>query len=141
MSSIADEIKRSGYIVQPTVGSSMEPMLHNRRSVVYIKRTDEILKPLDLPLYLRPSGTYVLHRILKVDTKRAEYIICGDNCWRSERVPFDWVLGIVEEYQCDGVKHTVKDKDYLEYLKTLPMRRLKLTVKGILQIIKHKILK
>lgn len=76
-SKIEEELERSGKILQTTIGDSMEPMLQNRQNIVVIEKADGLLKKYDLPLYRRPNGKYVLHRILKV--RKNDYIICGDN--------------------------------------------------------------
>ena len=49
----------------PTVGDSMEPMLRNRKDTIIIEPVHGRLKRYDLPLYRRPDGKYVLHRILQ----------------------------------------------------------------------------
>ena len=87
-SKIEEELERSGKILQTTIGNSMEPMLRNRQNIVVIEKADGLLKKYDLPLYRRPNGKYVLHRILKV--RKNDYIICGDNRIRRETVPESW---------------------------------------------------
>ena len=71
-SKIEGELERSGKILQTTIGDSMEPMLQNRQNIVVIEKADGLLKKYDLPLYRRPNGKYVLHRILKV--RKNDYI-------------------------------------------------------------------
>ena len=94
---IEENLKESGIHVSTTAGYSMYPMLRNRRDRVIIRPVGEKkLRRYDLPLYKRPSGQYVLHRIVGV--RKDHYLIRGDNTYVLEHVPFDWVLGYVTEF-------------------------------------------
>lgn len=113
-SKIEEELERSGKILQTTIGDSMEPMLRNRQNIVVIEKADGLLKKYDLPLYRRPNGKYVLHRILKV--RKNDYIICGDNRIRRETVPREWIIGVVSGYYKGKKFISVKDRKYLLYV-------------------------
>ena len=113
-SKIEGELERSGKILQTTIGDSMEPMLQNRQNIVVIEKADGLLKKYDLPLYRRPNGKYVLHRILKV--RKNDYIICGDNRTRRETVPREWIIGVVSGYYKGKKFISVKDRKYLLYV-------------------------
>ena len=91
---IEEGIKNNGYHLSTIVGDSMMPLLRNRRDMVKIVPVNGILEKYDLPLYRRPTGEYVLHRIVKV--KKNYYVICGDNRVHREKVPFDWIIGVTE---------------------------------------------
>ena len=88
-----------------TVGDSMEPLLHNRQSTVVIEPAVHPLSPGTVALYRRPSGEYVLHRIIRVE--RDAYRIRGDNRLQQERVPQEWVLGVMVGYYPDEREHYV----------------------------------
>ena len=60
---LEQELREGKTCVSTTVGDSMEPMLRNRKDTVIIKPVSGKLKRYDLPLYRRPDGKYVLHRI------------------------------------------------------------------------------
>ncbi len=94
--SIEELLEENGKHFQTTVGDSMEPMLRNRKNIVEIVRPTRPLKRYDLPLYRRPDGQYVLHRILKV--KKDIVITCGDNRYSRERVPKEWIVGVMNGY-------------------------------------------
>ena len=95
--SIEENLKEAGVHISTTSGRSMYPMLRDRRDRVVIKPVEaQPLKKYDLPLYKRPDGAYVLHRILKV--RDGYYVIRGDNTFVKEKVPFDWVIGCVSEF-------------------------------------------
>lgn len=59
-------------------GISMYPLLVGRRDSVKLKKIEFPLKRGDICLYRRDNGTYVLHRIYKVDYKKREYYMVGD---------------------------------------------------------------
>ena len=113
-SKIEEELERSGKILQTTIGDSMEPMLQYRQNIVVIEKADGLLNKYDLPLYRRPNGKYVLHRILKV--RKNDYIICGDNRIRRETVPHEWIIGVVSGYYKGKKFISVKDRKYLLYV-------------------------
>lgn len=93
---IRELINESGSYLSTVVGDSMFPMLRNRRDLVLIEKPSGKLRRYDLPLYQRPSGQYVLHRVLWVHDDY--YTICGDNRWKKERVPHDWVVGVMKGF-------------------------------------------
>ena len=134
-SSIEEILKKEGRYVSTTVGDSMEPMLYNRQNHIVIKTFEGVLNKYDIPLYKRPqTGKYVFHRIVKVDKKRKIYITVGDNRWKKEKVPFDWVLGVMEGYYIGEKYISSTDEDYLKYVKKhtrkYPFRAIKLICKG-----------
>lgn len=112
---LEQELKEGRMCVSTTSGDSMYPMLRNRRDAVVIEPVNGQLKRYDLPLYRRPDGQYVLHRILCV--KKKGYVICGDNRWSREYpVPHEWILGIVTGFYRDHSYISVKDPGYRFYV-------------------------
>ena len=112
--SIEENLAQNGFHVSTTSGYSMYPMLRDRRDRVVILPTDgKRLKRYDLPLYKKPNGKYVLHRILRV--KKDHYVIRGDNTYRLERIPFDWVIGYVDEFYRKGKHVSVSSRAYRLY--------------------------
>ena len=98
---IEDQLIEQGYHVSTTVGMSMYPMLRDRRDrIVVIPVGEKTLKKYDLPLYKRPDGKCVLHRIIGV--RKDHYVIRGDNTYVREYVPKDWILGYVSEFYRKG---------------------------------------
>ena len=94
---IEGQLLEQGYYVSTTVGWSMYPMLRNRRDrIVLLPKGAERLKKYQLPLYRRPDGKYILHRIIGV--KDGLYVIRGDNTYVKEYVPEEWILGYVSEF-------------------------------------------
>lgn len=116
---IEQELAAHGHSFFQTVGDSMEPLLHNRKSTVIIQAQKAHLKKYDVALYRRPTGEYVLHRVLKV--LDGAYLICGDNRIQKEIVPEAWIIGVMTDYYPDEHNKPVScgSEVYRQYLKTL----------------------
>lgn len=120
-----DELIRKGSIIYTNVGDSMMPLLRQGKDLLIIKRPkewDELtdgntairLKRLDVPLYKRDNGTYVLHRVLKV--RKSDYVICGDNRYHREYGICDrHIIGVLTGIVRDGREISVQDKRYRIY--------------------------
>ena len=137
-------LAEDGFYVSTTVGTSMLPMLRNRRDRVVIRPLgEEKLKKYDLPLYRRPDGKYVLHRIIGV--REGYYIIRGDNTYRKEKVPTEWVLGYVAEFYRNEKHINVTQKKYRAYARLwnwiYPLRFLAVKCRAGLSKIKHAMIK
>lgn len=119
---IEEELLRNGYGFFQTVGDSMEPLLHNRKSTVVIQRKKERLKLNDVALYRRPTGEYVLHRVIKV--LKDTYLICGDNRVWKENVPEEWVIGVMTGFYEDERDDYIScnSKSYRKYLRRYKVR-------------------
>lgn len=111
---IESVLAQNGYIVAPVKGDSMLPMLDENQDAVRIVPVSYKLEKYDIPLYRRPNGKLVLHRIIEV--KSNHYIICGDNRTNLEKVPFKWVIGVAEGFYKNGEYVSCKDEKYLEYV-------------------------
>ena len=86
-------------------GTSMMPMIRQNIDRVVISPLPGKLKKLDLPLYQRDNGSYVLHRIVAVgDT----YTCCGDNQFSYEYgVRHDQMIGVVTGFYRGDEYHSV----------------------------------
>ena len=87
-------LEEKGYIVYTNVGTSMMPLLRQRRDIIEIrKKGPERCRKYDAVLYKR-GGKYILHRIIKVREK--DYVIVGDHCiWREWGITDDQILGVM----------------------------------------------
>ena len=114
-----------------TSGASMEPMLHHHKSTVVLEAVRRPLRRMEVALYRRPDGLYVLHRVVGV-TKDG-YRIRGDNCTWTETVPREWILGVMTGYYPDesGRFISCDSRDYRAYLATLPLRYLRLRARHL----------
>jgi hypothetical protein len=70
-------IAEQGRLVYTKVGNSMYPFILPRDLLV-IERPTHSLRRFDIPLYKRPNGQYVLHRIVGVGDDGA-FVTRGDN--------------------------------------------------------------
>ncbi len=140
MTKFENEIESKGYIIYTNEGDSMMPLLRQHRDIMVIRKITEPLKKNDAVLFKRPNGAYVLHRIVKV-RGLGTYIIAGDNRPFSEKVPEEWIIGILSEIIKDGRHISVESDEYKAYLKKVPMRRFKITVLWYWSILKRKIKK
>lgn len=119
--SIEQALAEQGYLVRPIEGDSMMPLLDQRTDLVKLVPAPTRLEPYDVPLYRRPNGALVLHRIVKV--RRKHYIICGDNRSRYERVPHAWVIALAVGRLRDGEYLDFDDPTYQADVKRLCAKR------------------
>lgn len=136
---IEQVLKTQGRGFFATVGDSMEPLLHNRQSTVVIETAVHPLSPGTVALYRRPSGEYVLHRIIRVE--RDAYRIRGDNRLQQERVPQEWVLGVMVGYYPDEREHYVSctDAQYRQDLRRVRRHHWALWLRALPGRIRHKL--
>ena len=95
-------------------GTSMLPMLRDGVDTVVIVKKPEKLKKGDTVLYVRNSGEYVLHRIIKV--KKDGFVMRGDNHFISEYPIFEnQIIGFLTAYIRDGKRTEHTDFKYRIY--------------------------
>lgn len=110
-----DVLARDGRLVYTCVGTSMMPLLRQRRDILIIERPRGALRKYDVPLFKRDSGKYVLHRVLKV--RKDGYVMCGDNQWRREYGVTDrQIVGLLTAFVRDGKETPVTDPRYRLYV-------------------------
>lgn len=114
VTTIEDELKSRGVVLRTTVGVSMEPLLHEHKTIVEIHRPDGILKKNDMALFVRKNGDIVLHRVRRVCD--GYYLICGDNQTVSERVEQSQIIGVVHRFFRNNKWTSVSDRRYLLYV-------------------------
>lgn len=113
-SSLEREILSGNPVVTFTCGDSMEPLLYHQNTRVVIQKANGKLKKGDLPVYRRPSGQFVMHRIIRVEDSC--YYTRGDNRFGAERVPEEWILGVVTEIYRKNSHILVTDWRYRLYV-------------------------
>ena len=102
-------LEKNGRIIWTSVGTSMLPLLREKRDVIIIERPSGRIRRYDVPLYKSSDGRYVLHRVLRV--KKDGYIICGDNCTKKEYgITDEQIIGVLTGVIRDG--KTVKTTDF-----------------------------
>lgn len=95
-------LESQGTLVYTNVGTSMMPLLRQRRDLLVLVRPEGRLRLWDVPLFRRPNetGKYILHRILWVG--KHGYWICGDNQWRPEWVRDEQIIAVLNMVRRDG---------------------------------------
>lgn len=110
-------IEEYGEFVRPISGISMLPLLRQDKDAVRLIKPEQELSAGDVPLYKRPGGQYVLHRIAKINKR--SYIIRGDNCVAFEKVPKKWVVAVANGFYIDGELILTDNAEYREYVKSV----------------------
>lgn len=96
-------------------GISMLPMLRQGIDSVVLSSVHGKLKKYDLPLYQRPDGQYVLHRIVGFG-QNYTYVCIGDNQFQYEKgVRHRRVIAVVTGYYRDEEYRSVKSFRYKCY--------------------------
>jgi hypothetical protein len=93
------QLSNGGKATLTVTGSSMMPMLRNRRDTVVLVPSGNEKKG-DVVLFQRTSGSYVLHRIIK--TTEAGYICCGDNQAEQEPIEKEQLVAVMEGFTRKG---------------------------------------
>ena len=94
-------------------GISMLPMLRQGVDSVVLSPAPKKLEKFDLPLYQRPNGKYILHRVVSVEET---YTCIGDNQFEYEtEVAHDWVIAVVSAFYRGNQLWSVKDWRYRMY--------------------------
>lgn len=113
-SSFEEELDKKGILVYTNKGNSMYPLIRQGKDVLIIKKVNTRLKKMDVPLYKRESGQYVLHRIIKVNEN--DYTIRGDNTYYNETgIRDDQILGVLSGVIREGKEISVNSLSYKIY--------------------------
>lgn len=116
-------LKSGGEVSFVTAGYSMLPILRNRTDKVVLARAGGRLKKHDVPLYVRPDGRYVLHRIIGVDG--SGYKTRGDNQREVEcGVRDEQIIAVLKAFYRNGKLIKCTDFKYRCYCRFLPLVRL-----------------
>lgn len=111
---IEQVFESEGVFVSTTAGTSMYPMLRNRRDVIVVKKPTARLKKYDVALY-KKGDSYILHRVMEVLPD--SYVIRGDNCDQKEYgITDDHILGVLEEFYRGDRKVSLHSWTYRAYV-------------------------
>ena len=135
--SIETALLENGYLIRPVEGDSMMPLLDQHRDTVKIVPVSTELKKYDIPLYRRPNGKLVLHRIIKVE--KNGFITCGDNRFRTEFVPKEWVIAVAVGVFKGENYHSLDQPDMMAYAKSIVNKRFLRCLKSIPKRIKRRL--
>ena len=113
-------------------GTSMRPLLREGKDSVLLV-SPKALKKHDICLYRRASGSFVLHRLIKL-TKQGDPIFCGDNQTALEHgVPREAIIARVGAFYRGDRRVSLTSLSYrlyvffyvvlrMRYLRLLPYR-------------------
>lgn len=122
--SIQEILKRDNVWISTTAGTSMWPMLRDRRDTIVVRPVEGRLRPYDVALYRRDNA-YILHRVIKMTAEG--YRIMGDNCMAYEEVPESAILGRLDEFWRDERHCDPRSAAWLLYARVwhalLPIRK------------------
>jgi hypothetical protein len=103
---LKEELESGRNVTFFTVGCSMQPLLIERQTHVMLSPIKDGVKKYDIVLYIRPEGTHVLHRCVKV--MDGYCLMRGDNTYFLERVENFRMIGVVTHIYRKGKMIDVK---------------------------------
>lgn len=143
--SIKEILDTFGQYTGLTLGTSMKPLIHQQKDNIIVVKNKGRMKKYDVPVYVTPSGKYIMHRVIKVCDDH--YVIVGDNLLKKEYVTDDMICGVLVGFFKNG-KHYVdcqKSKLYKLYSRVwvalLPIRPFLLLFPRGFNLIKRHLLK
>jgi len=143
--SIKEILEKTGTYTGLTVGSSMQPLLHEQKDNIIVVRPEGRLKKYDVALYVTPKGKYIMHRVIEV--KDDHYVILGDNLLKKEYVTDDMICGKLIGFYKNGKRYIDCENSKLYKLYSriwvafIPLKPAYFFVRGYLGAIKRRIKK
>lgn len=90
--SYEEVLREYGECIAHVAGWSMEPLFHNRQSIVKVVPFEiDKMRVGDIVLY-KVDDRYILHRVLEI--QKDSIIARGDNNWFLETINIDNIIGI-----------------------------------------------
>lgn len=135
---ITEKLKSGATVTIQPKGTSMLPLIVQGKDEVVLKTPTKNLKKYDIIFYKRPSGQFVLHRIIKV--RKNDFVLCGDNQTDYEYgITPNMVLAVAVEIIKNSKSVSVNDKEYLRYCKSqlikIKYKRIKIKTKRLIKFI------
>lgn len=136
-------LETHGFLAFVPRGNSMWPTLKNGKQSVVLLPKKGRLKRMDVAMYKRDDGTFVLHRVIEV--KDDGYVFCGDSMSVSlkEFVREEQVFGVMTGYYRNRRYITAEDESFTRRGERLygneTRRILKVKAAGFLYRVKSKI--
>ncbi|MEG1432157.1 S24/S26 family peptidase [Eubacterium sp.] len=95
---MVEKLDAQGQVIFTVAGRSMMPTLRDRQDRACIVGAPDCLSKYDMPLYIRDSGQYVLHRVVKISID-GTYVLRGDHQYFSEPgIRQDQIIGVVKGF-------------------------------------------
>lgn len=133
---IKEKLESGGTFEINFNGTSMLPLLVEKRDTVVLRALNGEIKKYDIPLYRRDNGQFVMHRA--VEARGDTFTACGDNQWVLERnIRQDQVIGVVCFIMRNGRKISVDSFLYKLYCRIWealrPIRKYIVKIRGKLK--------
>ena len=131
---IEEILAENGEVTFSPAGTSMLPLLRSKKDTIVIKKTDGKLKKYDVPLYRRADGSFVLHRVVGINSDG--YIMCGDNQTdREYSIKDEQIIALMSSFYRRGKHIDCSSCGYRIYshiwVFIMPMRRFFRRIKFI----------
>ena len=111
-------IEKYGFYIATPIGTSMMPLLRERKDTVKLVAPNNI-KKYDVVLYMRNDKTLVLHRIIRV--KNDLFTMCGDNQFMLEKnIKRSQIIAVMEGFYREEEYIPTTDKTYQNF--SLPVK-------------------
>jgi len=132
--SFEDYLSKYGSLTYRNRGVSMMPLLKQGRDLfTLVPKGAQRCEKYDVVLYKNRSGSYVLHRIIKV--RENDYVIRGDNTYHKEYQKDSDIIGVMSSFVHNGKTGHVDDFRYKLYSRavqlTYPLRWMVFKCRGI----------
>lgn len=109
-------LREKGLLLYTNQGRSMLPYIKEGKDILVITPASDRISKYDIVLVKRPSGRYLLHRVLKVNAHN-QYIICGDNSFRCDVViDRQDIIGKLDALIRDGRRNELNSIGYLVFV-------------------------
>lgn len=107
-------LKQRGVLIYTNKGKSMFPLIKEGKDVLVICSQTEDVKPFDVILTKRPSGRYLLHRIIRKNDD-GTFSISGDNSYKCDCIRSDEIIGKLTTIIRDDEKNELNSLYYKIY--------------------------
>lgn len=115
LSSFEDILQKKGVLLYTNQGTSMWPLIKEGKDILIITSDVSCIKKGDIILTKRPSGRYLLHRVISV-CKDGTYVICGDNNYKCDKnIMKSEILGKLSSILRDGKRNNLDGIGYKVY--------------------------
>lgn len=119
---IRETLEKNGEVSFVSAGRSMLPMIRDRKDTVTITGIKKPISVGDVVFYQRDNGQVILHRVMYINA--GTFVMRGDNQWDNEyNIRQDQLIGVLNSFERNGKLHKVTDRDYLMYVRFLPLIR------------------
>lgn len=94
---IVKVLDSGGEFKMISTGTSMMPLLRDKKDTIVLIKPGSRLKKYDVPLYRRSDGSFVLHRVIGFD--KNGYVMCGDNQFFKEHgINYEDVVAVLKGF-------------------------------------------